>query len=150
MFLCWVKCVSCTWYTDVHLVLTWFCGKLTQAEPKKWYIIHEENKWVGHKKIKPFYASHVKLCCFNVSILFLPYLPVSWLHGDYKCFMSVCLKPTASIWLPLSPFIPESQWSTTGPPQARGSGAGGGSQWRRECSSWSVLQITLLIRTDIE
>lgn len=39
--------------------------------------------------------------------------------------MSVCLKPAASIWLPLSPFIPESQWSTTGPPRPRRSADGG-------------------------
>lgn len=71
-----------------------------------------------------------------------------WLHEDYKCFMLVCLKPTASIWLPLSPFIPESQWSTTGPPQARGPGVAPGTWRRRECCSWSVLQIAFLIQVD--
>lgn len=118
-------------------------SNMSSKGAKQWNIIKKMGRWAlwGFGKIL---TKCVSLCHLSQP----PSSQAPWLHEDYKCFMSVCLKPTASIWLPLSPFIPESQWSTTGPLQARGPGVGAGTRRRRECCSWSVLQIAFLIQAD--
>lgn len=136
--------IMCFRATHVSVCCVWRCNT-SSTEEKQWNVINKMDRWVlrGLGKIL---TKCVSLCHLSQP----PSSQAPWLHEDYKCFMSVCLKPTASIWLPLSPFIPESQWSTTGPPQARGPGVGAGTQRRRECCSWSVLQIAFLIQADTE